>query len=468
MIRFLTAGESHGAACSTIVEGAPSGLSVPRQAIEYDLIRRQVGYCRGWRQAVEKNELEITSGIHNSITTGAPINIIVYNTEGVNNPIWRKALGAYPENIENSDISLESAINEKYRSVFIPGHSDLPGIIKYRHKDNNLRFISDRASARETIVRVAVGTIAKLFLKEFGISVFSYVTQMGKATFKDDNDTASLNNLHDQIKIIDGKLIKNFKKTCNEIEQKSLSIFNVSSKTLSSNRTQIIDILNNNLANLSDCEKVKCPDKSAAKKMVSEIDDARKEGDTVGGVIKVVVTNLPPGLGSYVHCDRRLSSNIAAAVLGMPAVKGIEFGKGFEVASMRGSELHDPIRLKGDKFFSRDSNNAGGLEGGMTNSEPLIINIAIKPISMINKKAIKTVDIKTGEETIKTSGERADVSAVPSATVIGESLVAIELANAMLEKFGGDHINETKENYLNYMRYVTDFFKDVENKSRKN
>jgi chorismate synthase len=245
-----------------------------------------------------------------------------------------------------------------------------------------------------------------------------------------------------------------------------LTIFGVSAETTSKNRTQIIEILNKNLAELADCEKTKCPGKEAAKRMTAEIDDARKEGDTVGGVIKIIATNLPPGLGSYVHGDKRLGSKIAAALFSMHAVKGVEFGRGFEAAKIRGSEMHDSIRLKGDKFFSRDTNNAGGLEGGMTNSEPLIVNAAIKPISMISKNAIKTVDIDTGVETTKTSGERADVCAAPSATVIGESLVAIELANAMLEKFGGDHISETKENHKQYMRYVTDFFVGVKNKKR--
>lgn len=466
MIRFLTAGESHGIACTAIVEGMPSGLCVPKKEMERDLIRRQAGYCRGWRQAVEKNEFEITSGIHDSVTTGAPINIIVRNTEGVNNPVWRKALGAYPDELENNTISLEFAIREKHRGVFIPGHADLPGIIKYRHKDNNLRFVSDRASARETIVRVAIGTIAKRFLAEFGISVFSYVTQIGNARFEKNDNTGFLAAAHDKIRLIDEGIVRNFQETCMTIKQKSLTVFGVSAETLSKNRAQIIEILNENLAKLTDLEKTKCPDKPAAKRMTAEIDDARKEGDTVGGVIKIVAANLPPGLGSYVHGDKRLGCKIADALFSMPAVKGVEFGRGFEAAKMRGSEMHDPIRLKGDKFFSRDTNNAGGLEGGMTNSEPLIVNAAIKPISMISKKVIKTVNIDTGMETTKTSGERADVCAVPSATVIGESLVAIELANAMLEKFGGDHISETKENHKRYMCHVTDFFIGVKNKKR--
>ncbi|MGR3218583.1 MAG: chorismate synthase, partial [Candidatus Anammoxibacter sp.] len=439
----------------------PSGVCVPKDAIEYDLIRRQVGYCRGWRQAVEKNELDITSGIYDSITTGAPISIIVYNTEGVNNPVWRKALGAYPDELECGGISIKAAVREKQRSVFIPGHADLAGIIKYRHKDNNLRFVSDRASARETIVRVAIGTIARRFLSEFGISVYSYVTQIGNVKSVQTDDATLASAIHREITEIDAQIAGNFKKTCGAINKKKLTIFNVPPKTLAKNRTEIIDILNNNLIKLSDCAKVKSPDKQAAKKMVAEIDDARKEGDTVGGVIKIIATNVPPGLGSYVHGDKRLSSKLAAAILSMPAVKGVEFGIGFEAAGMRGSEMHDSIRLKGGKFFTRDTNNAGGLEGGMTNSEPLVINAAIKPISMISKKAIKTVDIKTGKETIKTSGERADVCAVPSATVIGESLVAIELVNAMIEKFGGDNITETMENYKSYMSYVTKFYKKI-------
>lgn len=462
MIRFLTAGESHGKACNTIIEGAPSGLCVPMDEIERDLIRRQAGYCRGWRQAVEKNTVDITSGIHDSITTGAPVNIVIYNTEGVNNPVWQKALGAYPADTEGDAVTLAAAIKEKQRSVFIPGHADLPGIIKYRHRDNNLRYISDRASARETIVRVAVGTIARLFLARFGISLFSYVTRIGNAECDAKFDVEAPDIVHNEVRTMDEQIIRNFRQTCNDIEQRGLTIFGVTDKVLSGNRGEIIGILNNNLAELSDCAKVKCPDGAAAAKMVAEIDDARGEGDTVGGIIKVTATGLPPGLGSYVHCDKRLSSRIAAAVLGMPAVKGVEFGRGFEAARMRGSELHDPIRLNGKGFFARDTNNAGGVEGGMTNSEPLVVNVAIKPISMISKKAVTSVDLSTGKETTKTSGERADVCAVPSATVIGESLVAIELANAMIEKFGGDHISETLANYNHYMSYVGNFYSRVE------
>ena len=466
MIRFLTAGESHGIACSTIIEGVPSGICVQKKDIETDLIRRQAGYCRGWRQAVEKNELHVTAGIHNTITTGAPINIIIYNTEGVRNPVWRNAIGAYPEEIENSDVTYEEAVNEKFRSVFIPGHADLPGIIKYRHEENNLRFVSDRASARETITRVTVGTIAKQFLAEFGITLLSYVTQIGNAKMNGSRDVNISDDMIKKVKFIDERIIMNFRETCKAIQDRSLTIFDLPSKTLAENRTEIINILNENLAKLSDCEKVKCPDDATAKAMVTEIDKARDEGDTVGGVIKIVAANLPPGLGSYVHCDKRLGSKIAGAILGIPAVKGVEFGKGFDVADMRGSELHDPITMNGEDFFQRDTNNAGGLEGGMTNSEPLIVNVAIKPISMISKKAIKTVDIKTGEETVKTSGERADVSAIPSATVIGESIVAIELANAIIEKFGGDQIDEIKENHKNYISYVTEFYKNIKARKR--
>ncbi len=457
MIRFLTAGESHGVACSTIVEGTPSGIRIEKSDFERELILRQAGYCRGWRQAVEKNELEITSGIHNSLTTGAPVSIIIYNTEGVNNPLWRKSLSAYPEELEGFDIPLDEAVHEKKRDVFIPGHADLPGILKYRHIDNNLRFISDRASARETIVRVAVGAIAKKILAAFGINIFSYVSQIGDAVAKDMDFT----NLQTRIDEIDNEIINNFRKTVDNVNQKGLKIFDVSNEDLTKNRKEIIQILKTNLDELSVSAKVKCPDELAAKEMVKEITDAGNDGDTVGGVIKVIATGLPAGLGSFVHYDRRLSSKIAAAVMGIPACKGVEFGKGFECARIRGTKLHDPIRIKGENFFSRDSNNAGGLEGGMTNSEPLEISAVIKPISMVGKKAITTVDIKNCTETMKSSGERADVSAVPSATVVGESVVAIELANAMIEKFGGDHISEIKENYENYMRYVTSFYNDV-------
>lgn len=462
MIRFLTAGESHGIACTTIVEGFPSGICIQKAEIEKELILRQAGFCRGWRQAVEKNELEVTSGIHNTITTGAPINIIVYNTEGINNPVWRKSLSAFPDDLKDIGISLDDAVNEKKRDVFIPGHADLPGILKYRHHENNLRFISDRASARETIVRVAVGALAKKFLAEFGISVYSFVSQMGKASIgKTDYST-----FRDKIEEIDKQIIDNFSKTVTSIKEKGLTIFNVSNEELEKNKKEIIEILQNNLEKLPPCAQVKCPDESTAKKIVAETADAAKEGDTLGGVIKIIATGLPPGLGSFVHYDKRLASKIAGAVMGIPAAKGIEFGKGFECAEMRGSELHDSIRLNGDNFFSRDSNNAGGLEGGMTNSEPLEISVVIKPISMISKKALTTVDLKTGDEIMKTSGERADVSAVPSATVVGEAVVAIELANAMMEKFGGDHITEIKENYNNYMKYVTGFYKEVKGKSK--
>lgn len=464
MIRFLTAGESHGIACTVIVEGMPAGLCVPKKEIEYDLIRRQVGYCRGWRQAIEENRLEITSGIHNSITSGAPISITIYNTEGVNNPVWQMALSAYPDDVKigsgKEAVPLESAIKEKQRSILIPGHADLAGIVKYRHKDNNLRFISDRASARETTVRVAVGAIAKLFLSVFGISISSYVTQIGHVRIKDrdifNNEALSIK----QMRLLDDLIVGKYKEIASTIEKNNLSLFNVSEKDFASNKSQIIKILYEGLAEFSDCSKVRCPDEIAAKEMVMEINNAREKGDTLGGVFRVVANNLPIGLGSYVHYDRRLDSKLGATILSIPAVKGVEFGKGFESAGLRGSEMHDPISLSKD-FFSRDTNNAGGLEAGMTNGEPLVIYAAVKPISMISKKGIKTVDINSGNETLKTSGERADICAVPSAAVIAESLVAIELANAMIEKFGGDHISEIMENHENYKRHLADFYKGI-------
>ncbi len=376
MLRYLTAGESHGKAIIAILEGMPANLVVSSQDIDKELKRRQIGYGRGQRMSIEIDKVEILSGIRLGKTLGSPIALMIKNIDYEN---WKKIM----------PIEEDKNIFQEPVTRLRPGHADLAGCIKYNQQD--IRNILERASARSTVSLVAVGAIAKKLLSEFKISIFSHVVQIGEV-----------------------KVTLDQNKSPEEIHR---------------------------LAERSD---LRCADEKSAVQMKKEIDAAKEKKDSVGGVFEVMVLGAPVGLGSHVHPDRRLSGRLASAVMSIQSIKGIEIGAGFSAVSLPGSKVHDEIFYENDRF-TRRTNNAGGLEGGMTNGEPIIIRAAVKPIATI-AKSLDSVDLIT-KEPVKSHVERADVCHVPAAGVIAESSVAIEVANALLEKYGGDSIEEIANRY---------------------
>jgi chorismate synthase len=381
-LRFLTAGESHGKALTAIVEGIPAGLALSEEYIARDLRRRQGGRGRGGRQKIESDCAEIISGVRYGLTLGSPITLVIANRDWEN---WREVMAA-----EAPDAPVEAVTRLR------PGHADLAGVMKYAQSD--VRNVLERASARETAARVAVGAVARRFLDEFGIAVHSHTIAIGGIEAKppDEPDWQA-------------------------VEKAPL----------------------------------RCADSAAERRMLEAIDAARAEGDSLGGVTEVRATGVPIGLGSHVEWDRRLSGLLAQAVMSVPSVKGAETGEGFALAGMRGSESQDvilPIDEWEERPWRRASNHAGGLEGGMTNGEPLVLRAALKPISTLTRP-LPSADLATGER-VEAHYERSDVCIVPVAGVIAEAVVAIVLAGAMLEKFGGDHIDETLRNYRAYIGTV--------------
>lgn len=390
MLRYLTAGESHGPQLTAIVEGMPAGLELSEEMINIDLSRRQGGYGRGGRMQIESDKVSILSGVRWGETLGSPITIAILNRDWDN---WKEKMSVQ-----------ESGRDEKIRVTRSrPGHADLPGLMKYGQKD--VRNILERSSARETAIRVAVGSIAKTFLARFNINVFGYVAELGG---------------------IVAERIAEDKETMKEMIADS-SFYTV--------------------------------DKAAEARMKSLVDRARESGDSVGGVIEVVATGMPVGLGSHVHWDRKLDARISFAVMSVQAIKGVEFGLGFEAARKSGSLVHDEIYYDSTRIskgetacFYRKTNNAGGIEGGISNGEDIVVRAAMKPIPTLYAP-LNTVDIFT-KEPIQATVERSDVCAVPAATVVIESVVAIEIANAFLEKFGGDSMQEIRSNYHSFMQYL--------------
>ncbi|MCK4859078.1 MAG: chorismate synthase, partial [Candidatus Omnitrophica bacterium] len=353
-MHYTTAGESHGRCLIAILEGIPSGLKIDDSFINIDLQRRQSGYGRGNRMEIETDRIEILAGVKNEITIGSPLAL----------------------KIENRDFTLDS-LNEI--NVPRPGHSDLAGAIKYRQ---GIRVVSERASARETAAKVAVGAVCKLLLKEFNIEILSWTLSIGKIKIK---FSPQLSNL------------------------------------LPSKKTLLSSQLN-------------CPDTEAEDLMLAELDKASQEGNSLGGVVEIAVANLPVGLGSYVDCRKRLDSCLSQALMSIPSVKGVEIGLGFKSSQCFGSEVQDEIYYNSEqKRFYRKTNNAGGLEGGMTNGEPLVLRFALKPIPTL-KKPLRSVDIISKKEA-KAAVERADTCVVPAAGVVGETVIAFELAKVMQEKF---------------------------------
>jgi len=397
-LRFLTAGESHGKGLIGILEGIPSGLSLSSEDIDKELKRRQAGYGRGSRMKIESDHAEIISGVRLGKTIGSPISLFIENRDWEN---WQDIMSQ-----DSKEIS-EDRKDPRFLPVIRPrpGHADLAGALKYRHKD--IRNILERSSARETAMRVALGAIAKKFLSEFSITIGSFVTQIGS------------------VKILNFKFQNsNFKEIFKKAEESS----------------------------------VRCPDEDASRKMMELIDTASKNGDTLGGVFEIFTSSLPVGLGSHIQWDKKLDGRLAQAIISIQAIKGVEIGTGFEMAERFGSEVMDEIFYDGSRFtvhgsrFYRETNHAGGIEGGMTNGMPIVIRAAMKPIPTL-RKPLQSVDIIT-KEPLHAAYERSDICAVPAASVIGEAMTAIVVADALLEKFGGDSIEETKRNFDTYMEYL--------------
>ncbi|MFZ3137893.1 MAG: chorismate synthase [Thermodesulfovibrionales bacterium] len=404
-IRYITAGESHGKALVGFIEGIPSGLSLSTEDIDRDLKRRQGGYGRGGRMKIESDHAEILSGVRWGRTIGSPVTLLIENKDYKN---WIEAMSSTAK----AEGSIPAVVKPR------PGHADLSGAIKYCHHD--MRNILERSSARETAMRVALGAVAKRFLSEFGITLGSYVIQIGK------------------IKVQSSK----FK--VQSSEEKLLSLFKKAEKS-----------------------PVRCPEIEAEKKMINLIDRAIREGNSLGGIFEVFVLGLPVGLGSYIQWDRKLDGRLAQALMSIQAIKGVEIGLGFEMSSKFGSEGMDEIfyrakskeqRAKSENTkwgFYRKTNNAGGVEGGMTNGMPVILRAAMKPIPTL-RKPLRSFDIIT-KKPVQAAYERSDICAVPAAAVIGEAMAALTVADAFLEKFGGDSMNETLRNYNSYMKYVKNF-----------
>ena len=398
MLRYFTAGESHGPCLTAIIDGVPAGFSIDVKKINHDLWRRQQGYGRGGRMLIEKDEVQIRSGIRWGETLGSPVALGIENRDWKN---WTKKMSASPEDRD------EALAVTRPR----PGHADLTGVLKYRHSD--IRNILERASARDTVSRTAVGSFCKQLLAPFGIKVIGYIRSIGKVEAKSEGLTYE------------------------EIFARS------------------------------DESPVRVADKEAEDKMITLIEDCKKKGDTMGGIFEVVALGLPPGLGSHAQWDDKLDGRLARALMSIQAIKGVEIGLGFEMARRRGSEVHDEIFFDPDKMvsegtprivptgFYRGSNNSGGTEGGMSNGAPLVVRVAMKPISTL-MSPLQSVDLRS-KRPADASVERSDVCSAPAAAVVGEAVVAFELAVAFLEKFGGDSLHEITRNYEGYLEQIKNF-----------
>jgi chorismate synthase len=388
MLRFLTAGESHGPELVAIIEGAPAGFDVDIAAINHDLARRQKGYGRGGRMAIEKDEVRVVSGIRFGRTMGSPVTFIVANQDFKN---WQKRMSTDP--VDRG----EAKVVTRPR----PGHADLAGVLKYNLED--IRDILERASARETTARVAVGSFAKQFLTPFGVTVLGYVASIGVTAAQTRSDLPIAE-----------------------------------------------------LARLTEESPVRVADPDAERAIIAEIDECKKSGDTLGGVVEIVTAGLPVGLGSHVQWDRKLDGRIGHALMSLQAVKGVEFGMGFGAARVRGSALHDELGYDAaERRFTRHSNNSGGTEGGMSTGETLRVRVAFKPLSTL-MRPLRSADIRTKAEAVGTI-ERSDVCAIPAAAVIAEAVVAFEVATAFLDKFGGDSLAEITRNYRGYLDQVRNY-----------
>ena len=391
MLRYFTAGESHGEALVAFLSGIPAGIKIDEAFINHELWRRQQGYGRGGRMKIERDQVRILSGVRQGQTIGSPISILLENKDWKN---WQESLP-----VAAGDPAKHKAVRSPR-----PGHADLAGALKYNFPE--ARYVLERASARESAARVAVGAIAKLFLRELGIAVLSHVTAVGSA------ELANAEVSWDQI-------------------------------TATCSREQVL---------------LNCVDPDSEQRMKEEVDKALKTGDSVGGVFEVVAHNVPPGLGTYAQWDERLDALLAAAVMSLQAVKAVEIGSGIAAAGSPGSAVHDEIgyeKQSGFSGFRRSRNNAGGIEGGVSNGEDLRVRGYLKPISTL-RRPLKSVDFET-REPVAAAYERSDVCVVPAAGVAAEAMVALTLARCALEKFGGDSIPETRRNFHGYLEQLKKF-----------
>jgi chorismate synthase len=370
MLRFLTAGESHGRGLLVIVEGMPAGVPLPEEAVNEQLARRQRGYGRGGRMQIEQDRAEIYSGVMHGTTIGAPVGLAIGNKD------WRK--------------------DEPPLTRPRPGHADLAGALKYHFDD--VRRVLERSSARETVARVAAGAVARVLLAQFGVTLFSHVVELGG-------------------------IAAERRPACPE-----------------------------DIPSAAEASPLRCADPDAERRMIAAIDEAKTRGDTLGGVFEVVALGLPVGLGTYVQWDRRLDGRLAQAMMSINAMKGVEIGHGFEEARLPGSAAHDEIFFEDGRGFYRRTNQAGGTEGGMTTGEPLMVRVAMKPLSTL-RSPLASVDIVT-KERVEAAVVRSDVTAVPAAGVIGEAMAALVLADAMLEKFGGDSLDQMRAAFDAHRRWV--------------
>lgn len=393
-MRYLTAGESHGPQLTTIIEGLPSLLPITAEKINHDLKRRQGGHGRGRRMQIETDTVEIVAGVRHGQTLGSPVALVVTNDDWKH---WTKIMGAEPlaDDINPEDIKRQISRPR-------PGHADLVGGMKYGHRD--LRNVLERSSARETTVRVAVGSVAKALLNELGISIVAHVTEI--VGIKADTS------------VLEGK-------TTEEIRA------------------------------IVEADPCYCADPVASAKMVEAIDEAKKAGDSIGGVVEVIVEGMPAGVGSYVQYDRKLDAKLAAAMLSINAFKGVEFGLGFEMARRKGSEVHDEIIWSEEEGYTRATNRLGGLEGGMSTGMPIVVRGVMKPIPTLYKP-LQSVDIET-KEPFKASVERSDSCAVPAASVVAEHVIAWEIANAILEQFHSDQLPQLQAQIDEHRQYTKGF-----------
>ena len=395
MLRWLTAGESHGPALVGIIEGVPAGVELSSPRIVEALARRRLGYGRGARMKFEQDEVSILGGVRHGLTQGGPVAIQVGNTEW---PKWEQIMSADPVDPETLADQARNAPLTRPR----PGHADFTGMQKYGFDE--ARPVLERASARETATRVALGSVAAAYLSQLGIELVSHTVSIAT------------------VSVPEGKPLP------------------VPSDVLA-----------------LDSDPLRCFDRETSDAMVAEVDAAHKEGETLGGVVEVLAYGLPPGLGSYVHWDRRLDSRLAAALMGIQAIKGVEVGDGFRTAARRGSQAHDEIDRDEDGRLRRRTNRAGGIEGGMSNGEVLRVRAAMKPISTV-PRALATVDVATGEPATA-QHQRSDVCAVPPAAVVAEAMVALTLVDVVLEKFGGDSVSEVQRNADTYLAAIPELLR---------
>jgi chorismate synthase len=396
MLRWLTAGESHGPELVAILEGLPAGVPVTTEDVQNALARRRLGFGRGARMKFELDEVSLSGGVRHGLTQGGPVAITIQNTEW---PKWEKIMSSDPV----SESELKGARAEALTRPR-PGHADFTGMQKYGFLD--ARPVLERASARETAARVALGEVAARFLKSLGIELVTHTVAIGP----------------------------------------------ISNTELSLPKPSDVSAL--------DEDPVRCFSSAVSAAMVAEIEDCHKAGDTLGGVVETLVYGLPPGIGSYVHWDRRLDSQLAGALMGIQAIKGVEVGDGFETTRRRGSLAHDEIEKDASGVVHRTSGRAGGIEGGMSTGEILRVRTGMKPISTV-PKALATIDVSTGEAT-KAHHQRSDVCAVPAAGIVAEAMVSLVIANAVLEKFGGDSVAETKRNMQSFLDSIPAVLKSFE------